>query len=118
VSFEPTTQTQQIVLQQTISNIDNLYQFRIERLAGVSMAIPGVFWYVVLIGAAINIILLWMLDMRFLPQLVLGGMIAFFLGVMIFLLIAMDQPLRGAVRIPSSSYELVYHVLMEPDEGA
>jgi hypothetical protein len=76
-----------------------------------------VFWYVVLIGALINIILIWMLDMRFFTHLILGGLLSFFLGVMVFLLIAMDQPLRGAVAIPSATYELAYRVLMEPDEG-
>ena len=75
------------------------------------------FWYVVLIGALINIVLIWMLDMRFFTHLILGGLISFFLGVMIFLLIAMDQPLRGAVAIPRPAYELAYRVLMEPDES-
>ena len=82
-----------------------------------SLTIPGVFWYVVLIGALINIVLIWMLDMRFFTHLILGGLISFFLGVMIFLLIAMDQPLRGAVAIPPTAYELVYRVLMAPDES-
>ena len=43
-------------------------------------------------------------------------MISFFLGVMFFLLIAMDQPLRGAVAVSPTIYELAYRVLMEPDE--
>jgi hypothetical protein len=116
-TFEPTTRSQEIVLAQTFANLDALAQARIERLAGVGLTIPGVFWYVVLIGALINIVLIWMLDMRFFTHLILGGMISFFLGVMFFLLIAMDQPLRGAVSSPSTSYDLAYRVLMEPDES-
>ena len=104
-TFEPATKSQ-----------DGLAESRIERLSGVSLAIPGVFWYVVLIGALINIVLIWMLEMRFFTHLILGGMISFFLGVMFFLLIAMDQPLRGAVAVSPTSYELAYRVLMEPDE--
>ena len=115
-AFEPTTKAQEIVLEQTFVNLDALWEARIERLSGVSLAIPGVFWYVVLIGALINIVLIWLLDMRFFTHLILGGLISFFLGVMIFLLIAMDQPLRGAVAIPSTTYELAYRVVMEPDE--
>ena len=116
-AFEPTTKSQEIALEQTFANFDVLAEARIERLAGVSLAIPGVFWYVVLIGALINIVLIWMLEMRFFTHLILGGMISFFLGVMFFLLIAMDQPLRGAVAVPSTSFELAYRVLMEPDES-
>ena len=115
-AFEPTTKAQEIVLEQTFVNLDALWGTRIERLSGVSLAIPGVFWYVVLIGALINIVLIWLLDMKFFTHLILGGLISFFLGVMIFLLIAMDQPLRGAVAIPSTTYELAYRVVMEPDE--
>jgi hypothetical protein len=116
-TFEPTTKAQEIALGQTFGNLDALAQARIERLSGVSLAIPGVFWYVVLIGALINIVLIWMLEMKFFTHLILGGMISFFLGVMFFLLIAMDQPLRGAVAISPTSYELAYRVLMEPDES-
>jgi Protein of unknown function (DUF4239) len=116
-TFEPTTKSQEIVVEQTFANLDALAEARIERLAGVALTIPGVFWYVVLIGALINIVLIWMLDMRFFTHLILGGMISFFLGVMFFLLIPMDQPLRGAVAISPSSYELAYRVLMEPDES-
>jgi hypothetical protein len=116
-TFEPTTKAQEIALAQSFANLDVLAGARIERLAGVSLAIPGVFWYVVLIGALINIVLIWMLDMRFFTHLILGGMISFFLGVMFFLLIAMDQPLRGAVAVAPTSFELAYRVLMEPDES-
>ena len=116
-AFEPTTKAQEITLAQTFANLDALAEARIERLAGVSLAIPGVFWYVVLIGALINIVLIWMLDMRFFTHLILGGLTSFFLGVMFFLLIAMDQPLRGAVAVAPTSFELAYRVLMAPDES-
>jgi Protein of unknown function (DUF4239) len=116
-AFEPTTRSQEITFAQTFANLDALAQARIERLAGVGLTIPGVFWYVVLIGALINIVLIWMLDMRFFTHLILGGMISFFLGVMFFLLIAMDQPLRGAVAVAPTSFELAYRVLMAPDEN-
>ena len=82
----------------------------------MGLSIPGVFWYVVLIGAAMNVVLIWMLDMRFFAHLVLGGLVSFFLGVMIFLIAAMDHPLRGAVRIDPAAYRLIYDRLMAQDE--
>ena len=50
-TFEPTTKSQELALEQTFANLDGLAEAQIERLSGVSLAIPGVFWYVVLIGA-------------------------------------------------------------------
>ena len=72
-TFEPATKSQELALEQTFANLDGLAEARIERLSGVSLAIPGVFWYVVLIGALINIVLIWMLEMRFFTHLILGG---------------------------------------------
>lgn len=117
-SLRPATKADEIVMQQAFSNFDVLSETRIMRIWGVLLTIPGVFWYVVLIGAVINIVLIWMLDMRFCTHLLLGGLTSFFLGVMIFLLVAMDQPLRGAVSIPATAYELVYRVVMAPDESS
>jgi hypothetical protein len=116
MSYVPTTKTQEILQDQTLSIFNELVRARVERLGGVGLTIPGVFWYVVLIGAAINVVLIWMLDMRFFAHLVLGGLVSFFLGVMIFLIAAMDQPLRGAVAIDSGAYRLIYDTLMASDE--
>ena len=73
-------------------------------------------WYAVLIGALINIVLIWMLDMRFFTHMLLGGIMSFFLGVMIFLIAAMDNPMKGEVSVPPANYQLVYDVLMQWDE--
>jgi hypothetical protein len=75
-----------------------------------------VFWYVLLIGAAINVIFIWMLEMRFFAHLVLGGLVSFFLGVMIFLIMALDYPLRGSVSIEPAAYQLIYDRVMASDE--
>jgi hypothetical protein len=45
-----------------------------------------------------------------------GGIAAFFLGVVIFLIIAMDRPMRGEMSVPPTAYQLVYDVLMKWDE--
>jgi hypothetical protein len=58
-----------------------------------------------------------MLNMRFFTHIILGGIVAFFLGVVIFLIIAMDRPMRGEVSVRPAAYQLVYEVLMQWDEG-
>ena len=80
------------------------------------IALPGVLWYVVGIGALVNIVLFWLLEARFSVHLLLGGIVSFFLGVMIFLLVAMDRPIRGRVGVSADLYEAVYSYVMRWDE--
>ena len=70
----------------------------------------------VAIGALINIVLIWMLDMRFFAHMLLGGIMSFFLGVMIFLIASLDNPMKGEVSVTPASYRLVYDGLMVWDE--
>ena len=72
---------------------------------------------VVAIGALINILLIWMLDMRFTLHMILGGIISFFLGVMIFLIVVMDRPLQGTVSVASDAYKVMYGLVMQWDES-
>ena len=59
----------------------------------------------------------WLLDMRLTLHLILGGIISFFLGVMIFLITAMDRPLQGEVSVSSDAYKLMYDHVMQWDES-
>ena len=65
-------------------------------------------WYVVLIGAVLNIMLVWLFDIDFLSHLALGGVLAFFLGTVILLIASMDNPFRGEVSIQPEAFETLY----------
>jgi hypothetical protein len=58
-----------------------------------------------------------MLDMRFFTHMLLGAIMSFFLGVMIFLIASLDNPMRGEVSVSPDNYQLVYDVLMVWDEA-
>jgi hypothetical protein len=118
VAFEPATHTEEALQSQTLAEFDDFLDARQARAAMVLTRIPGVLWYVVAIGAAINIILIWMLRMRFFTHMVLGGIVAFFLGVVIFLVATMDSPMRGEISVQSTPYQLLYDGLMQWDEEA
>ena len=47
----------------------------------------------------------------------LGGITAFFLGIMIFL-ISMNRPLKGAVSVLPDSFQSVYDLVMRWEEPA
>jgi hypothetical protein len=116
LQFQPQKPGDEILHGQTLQDFNDFVTARQNRLAGVRTAIPGVMWYTVAIGALTNIVLIWMLDMRFFTHLLLGGIGAFFLGVMIFLIAAMDNPLRGEISVSPGSYQLVYDTQMVWDE--
>jgi hypothetical protein len=116
LKFNPKSVTEEILHTQTLEDFGRLVEARQRRLDGVRLAIPGVLWYVVAIGALVNVILVWMLNMRFLTHMILGGIVAFFLGVVVFLIISMDRPMRGVLSVQPTAYQLVYDVLMQWDE--
>jgi hypothetical protein len=118
MSFEPTTKTQEVQYGELLRYLDEMIVSREHRLSAVTAGIPQVLWYVVVIGAFLTIAFLWMLHMELMPQIMLGGVTAFFLGIMIFLIYAMDHPLQGAVSVPPDSFRAVYDSVMKWDEPA
>jgi hypothetical protein len=113
--YEPQRVSQQILHAEVLREFNTFIEVRRTRLANVTSGLPGVLWYVVLIGGALNIVLFWMFDMRFMVHIVLGGLFAFFLGVMIFIIVALDVPFRGEVSVGADPLESVYDTLMSSE---
>jgi len=118
MSYEPKTKTHELLQNELLRYLDQMMVSREQRLATVTASIPRVLWYVVFVGAFLMIAFLWMLHMELVSQIVLGGITAFFLGIMIFLIYAMDRPLQGAVSVPPDSFQSVYDLVMKWDEPA
>jgi hypothetical protein len=115
-SFEPANKGEEIIHAETLRQFDDFVERRRERLANVTTGIPPVLWWVVAIGALLNIALIWMLDMEIHVHLILGGMLSLFLGIVISLIAAMDNPFRGEVSVGPVAFEIEYDQLMKPDE--
>lgn len=115
MAYEPATKTQELLQSELLHYLDAMMVAREQRLAAVTASIPLVLWYVVFIGALLMIGFLWMLHIELLPQIILGGITAFFLGVMIFLIYALDRPLQGAVSIRPDAFNSVYDLVMRWD---
>jgi hypothetical protein len=83
------------------------------RLFSVRSSLPSSMWYVMLLGAVLNIAICWLFDMRFITQLVLGGILAAYLGTMMHLIFDMNQPFRGDVSISAEAFEALYKRMNE-----
>ncbi len=84
------------------------------RLYSADTGIPSILWYVVIIGAAINMILIWLLNTRLLAQLFLGGMFALFLGALILLIAVMAKPFQSNLGVTPAPLEAA-RAFMERD---
>lgn len=115
--FEPETQGQAIVHQGVIDGFREFMQARQQRLAGVIIQIPAVLWYAVLVGAVVNVLLLCLLKMRPHTQFMVGTITSFFLGVILFVIVTLDKPLRGSSALPPDPFSVLWERQMKWDEG-
>ena len=115
MSVEPTTEGQKILHAQTLSIYNQLIQARRLRLDAVQARLPGVLWFIIIVGALINLSLSFLFrieDGWF--QRIQVMFLAAFIGLVIFLIFAFDRPFRGELGLRPDSYQLVYDHLMKP----
>jgi hypothetical protein len=113
LDFQPQTPAEEIVHAEALRQFNAFLEFRRMRLFSVHTGIPAVMWYVVIAGAVINLAMVWLFDMRLITHFVLGGLLAAYLGTMIFLIAAMDNPFRGEVSITAEPFEDLYAHMVE-----
>lgn len=113
VRFRPIDRYGEVIFAETLRQYNNLVELRRARLAEVTTGIPAVLWWVVAVGAFLNLVLIWMLNMEIHVHVILATILSVFLGVVIFLVAAMDNPFRGEVSVGPDAYELVYQTFMK-----
>ncbi len=111
-AFEPQTKSQEALHETTLRQFNTFFEYRRARLYSVTSGIPGVLWYTVAMGALLNIVLMWLFDLRLGLHLLLGGILSFFFATMISLIVLMDHPFRGDVSVSPQAFQLIYDQLM------
>ena len=115
-SFQPASKTDEFLHSEIIREFNAMNNSWEQRLSAVSSSMPAVLWWVVILGGIVSIVFLWMLHMDFVAQIMLGGLTALFLGIMTFLIYAMDHPLQGAVSVTPEAFQAMYDLVMKWDE--
>jgi hypothetical protein len=113
VQFEPQTTGQAAVHQTALGQYTAFLESRRSRLYSVTSGMPLVMWYTVGLGALINMIFLWLLDIKLGPHLLIAGLISFFTATMICLIAILDSPYRGDVGVSPEAFELVYKIMLQ-----
>lgn len=117
-TFEPYSEEQKVLHAETYNRFNELVERRRSRLLGVTAGLSGALWMLVLIGAAINIAVTWCFHLRNQNMhFWMTAMTSSLLGLMIFLLAAMDHPYLGKISVSLEPFKLVYDDLMKPGEG-
>lgn len=112
-AFEPTTVGQQVIAMEALRQYNILIELRRQRVEGVDSGIPGVLWVVVLGGAVICIVFSFAFqidDFRLHVGMTAG--LAITIGLLIFMVGALDQPYRGEVSVDSTAYKIILGTVM------
>jgi hypothetical protein len=116
-AFVPATEAQQILHGETLRGFAELTATRQARLNGVITRLPDVLWFAVIVGAILNLLIIVMLRIRLVAHILLGSISAFFLGVVLYIIAILDDPLRGTKGLPPAAFELLWERQMVWDEG-
>jgi hypothetical protein len=111
-AFQPRTRAEELIHAETLRQFNHYVQLRRLRLFSVTTGIPKVLWYVLVLGSFINIALVWLLDMKLITHLFLGGLLAFFLSSVVFVIAVMDNPYRSNMGVSSEPFKMVFRSLM------
>jgi len=118
-AFEPASEGQKALHAETYRQFNELVERRRSRVLGVTQGLSGSLWALVLIGAVINIAVTWCFHLHNRRMhFWMTALISTLLGLMIFLVAALDHPYFGSISVSSQPYQLIYDNLMEPGVSA
>jgi hypothetical protein len=112
--FEPATEGQKLLHGETLRAYNLMIQARRLRLDAVGTGLPAVMWAVVVAGAFIGLSASFFFkveDARLHGIQVL--LLATFIGLVIFMIFALDRPFRGDLGLRPDAYQVMFDQLMK-----
>jgi hypothetical protein len=114
LAFKPASKSEEIVHEEGVRQANVLIEQRRMLIAAAADGIPGALWCVVFLGAFLYMLLMCLFDMELHVHMVLGGVTALFLGAVVFLITALDNPFHGGVTVDSAPIESVREMMARP----
>jgi hypothetical protein len=114
MSFEPATEAQKLQHGETLHALNEAINATRLRVDSIGTGLPGVLWLIVVAGAFISLSASFFFkveDVRL--HIIEVVLLAVFIGLVIFMILALDRPFRGDLGIRSDPYQLVYDQLMK-----
>jgi len=91
--YQPDGLQQLAEFQQLLTTFDDFVETRRERIDATTLALPTLFWAAIWVGAAVNAVLIGLIIVKSRRlHLVMAGMLALFIGLVMFATSDMDRP--------------------------
>jgi len=113
--FEPATEGQRLLHAEALRAYNETIQARRLRLDAVGTHLPGILWVIIFAGALIGISSAFVFrveDVR--VHAIQVVLLAAFIGLVIFMTVALDRPFCGDLGLGPEPYQIVYDHLMKP----
>jgi len=108
IQLHPSTADAQVVQAALINDVDGVLDARRRRIFLGQSSMGPVMWLIIVVGAAITIGFAALFPMRRIGgQIAVMSLAATMFGLMIFLVVAMDQPLRGELSLQPDAFRMV-----------
>lgn len=117
IAFEPGTEGQKLLHGETLRAYNQMIQARRLRVDAVNTGLPAVMWIVIIVGAFIGLSASFFFkveDAR--VQGIQALLLATFIGLVIFMIFALDRPFRGDLALGPGPYQLIYDQLMSGNQ--
>jgi hypothetical protein len=108
-AYEPVSESMKAVHAETVATFNEMIRLRRSRLQTVITGLPETLWMVIIFGSLLNIAIAWFFvyDRQFVQDLMIVLMAAT-IGLLVFLMGAMDYPFRGEFSVTPDSFKLMY----------
>jgi hypothetical protein len=113
-AFEPATEGQKLQHGETLRALNEAIRATRLRVDAVNTGLPGVMWAVIVAGAFIGLSAAFFFkveDVRL--HLIQVLLLATFIGLVIFMIFALDRPFRGDLGLTADPYQLIYDQLIK-----
>ena len=115
MTFEPQSDGQEILAEETYRAFNALTESRRARLNSIDAEMPGPLWTLVIAGAGICIGVTWFLHTEsFIMHVWMTVLFSALLALLIFLIAVLDNPYRGKISVSPEPLERVYQQIMSP----
>lgn len=99
----------------TVNQYDDFVTARRTRINVASLGLPTLLWALIWVGAAVNAVLLALVDVKSKRvHLIMAGLLAVFIGLVIFVTADMDRPYMGDISVGPDDFVRLLHQVMSP----
>lgn len=106
--FEPKDLAHGVRYAETLRVLDDFVEARRLRISAGTSSIPRIMWFVVLVGAVVNVIVIWMFDLRPLTHAIIGGTLSLFIALVIYMVAVLDAPFKGSYGVKPHAISAIH----------